>query len=192
MMHVVHLDRVAPQPWRNGGGVTHELLAWPATPVWRLRISVAEIQRDGPFSAYPGVDRWFAVIEGAGVVLSFGGERQLLECGAAPLPFRGEDAPVCDLLAGATRDLNLMLRRGQGHGSMRSVVPDEEWLSPAPLRALYSAEPLGLQIDDTDAAALASHTLVWTDQGTRHRWRVPAQGAPPRAWWMEFTAGVSS
>jgi environmental stress-induced protein Ves len=37
-----------------------------------LRISVAEITRDGPFSAFAGVQRWFAVLEGAGVMLRAG------------------------------------------------------------------------------------------------------------------------
>ena len=47
--------------------MTRELLAEPA-PNWRWRISVADIQGSGAFSAYPGVSRWFAVVQGAGVV----------------------------------------------------------------------------------------------------------------------------
>ena len=65
----VRLADCPPQPWRNGGGVTRELLAWPQAADWRLRVSVADIERDGPFSPFPGVDRWFAVIEGDGVEL---------------------------------------------------------------------------------------------------------------------------
>jgi uncharacterized protein len=191
-MHSVQLDRVAPQPWRNGGGLTRELLAWPVVDDWQLRISVAEIQRDGPFSACPGIERWFAVVDGAGVVLRFGSERRLLECGAAPLRFRGEDAPQCELLAGATRDLNLMLRREHGRGAMHAVVPGDEWLSPAPLRALYSAEPLTLQIDDTDAARLAAHSLVWAVHGAHQRWRAQAPGTTARAWWIEFQPGAGT
>jgi environmental stress-induced protein Ves len=41
-------------PWRNGGGRTRELLAWPSAEDWQLRVSVAEIEADGPFSAFPG------------------------------------------------------------------------------------------------------------------------------------------
>jgi environmental stress-induced protein Ves len=33
---------------------------------WRVRISRADIDRDGPFSAYPGVERWFAVLPATG------------------------------------------------------------------------------------------------------------------------------
>ena len=52
---LIRLNEVAPVPWRNGGGVTRELLAWPSPGDWALRISVAEVERDGPFSRYPGV-----------------------------------------------------------------------------------------------------------------------------------------
>ena len=64
---------VPAQAWRNGGGQTRELLAWPAQGDWQLRISRADIDRDGPFSAFPLVERWFAVLQGHGVVLGFGG-----------------------------------------------------------------------------------------------------------------------
>ena len=54
---VVEVARVTAQAWRNGGGVTRELLTWPAAQAWALRISVADIERDGPFSAFPGIER---------------------------------------------------------------------------------------------------------------------------------------
>jgi environmental stress-induced protein Ves len=34
-----------------------------------VRLSVADIERDGPFSAFAGLIRWFAVLSGAGVLL---------------------------------------------------------------------------------------------------------------------------
>ncbi|MDP3170391.1 MAG: HutD family protein, partial [Polaromonas sp.] len=47
---MIPLEDVAPTPWRNGGGVTRELIAWPTPQDWDWRISVAEIEKDGPFS----------------------------------------------------------------------------------------------------------------------------------------------
>ena len=41
--HLVSLDAATPQPWRNAGGVTRELLTWPGPANWRVRISVADI-----------------------------------------------------------------------------------------------------------------------------------------------------
>ncbi len=77
---VICAGAVAPQAWRNGGGQTRELLAWPAQGPWRLRISRADIDADGPFSAFPGVTRWFTVLQGAGVALTLDGVRH----GTAP------------------------------------------------------------------------------------------------------------
>lgn len=107
---ILDADGVPPQPWKNGGGVTRELLRWPAEGDWRLRLSLADIHRDGPFSDFPGITRWFVVLDGAGVALDFGGDEHALRPGDAPLRFDGAAAPGCRLLDGATRDLNLMLR----------------------------------------------------------------------------------
>ena len=60
-------------PWRNGGGVTRELLAWPDPHDWLLRVSVADIHASGPFSKFPGVDRWFAVLAGGAVSIETAG-----------------------------------------------------------------------------------------------------------------------
>ncbi|MBK6569606.1 MAG: HutD family protein [Burkholderiales bacterium] len=67
--HVVHLADVAATQWRNGGGLTRELASGPAGADWQWRLSVAEVAADGPFSRFEGVTRWFAVLQGAGVVL---------------------------------------------------------------------------------------------------------------------------
>ena len=91
---------------------------WPPGAQWDLRISVAEIARDGPFSDYTGFDRWFAVLHGAGVALQLGSDRWQLRRGGAPLRFDGALAPMCWLLDGATSDLNLLVRRDAGRGSM--------------------------------------------------------------------------
>ena len=109
---LVEADRIPPQPWRNGGGATRELFVWPPQGDWRLRISLADIERDGPFSAFPGVQRHFAVVEGAGVVLTLAGRTHTVTAGGDPIAFDGALAPGCRLVDGPTRDLNLMLQGG--------------------------------------------------------------------------------
>ena len=44
-MHRVSCDRLAPTPWRNGAGLTRDLLHWPDLTNWQVRISVADIAR---------------------------------------------------------------------------------------------------------------------------------------------------
>ena len=65
-------DRPA-QPWKNGGGLMRELHFWPAGEGWMARVGVADIAADGPFSFFPGVQRWFTVLKGGGVELDING-----------------------------------------------------------------------------------------------------------------------
>lgn len=181
-MKLVLLDQVAPSPWRNGGGRTRELLAWPAADHWALRLSVADIERDGPFSAFPGVERWFAVIDGDGVALQFADGERLCRRGDAVLRFDGADAPGCRLLAGATRDLNLMLARGRG--ALRRVQRGEPAPSASTLRALYTADAATLHAGDA-SLTLGAGTLVWSTGHLAARWTLESL-TEPRAWWITF------
>jgi environmental stress-induced protein Ves len=184
-VNLVRCDAVESQPWRNGGGVTRELLAWPTPAAWALRISVADIRADGPFSAFAGIDRWFAVLEGNGVTLALPEGRRCIEAGDAPLLFRGEAASHCELLDGPTRDLNLMIRRGTGRGAMQRARTGEAFAPRGRLRALFAADALTLQIDGADALQLPPYALAWDHGGAQDVWRIAA-AASVRAWWIHF------
>ena len=174
---LIALANQPPRPGRTGGGSTRELYAWPAGPLWRWRISVAEITQHGPFSAFDGVDRAFAVIQGAGVRLSWpdAAEQEVL-MDSAPLHFAGEDVPACQMIDGPTRDLNLMSRRDAGRAAMRRAAAGFAWVSAAPLRALFTAEALSLQIDGQAPLAVAAGTLAISPQAAHQRWQVLVQG----------------
>ncbi len=190
--HLVRLDAVAPQPWKNGRGSTRELLAWPHAHAWWLRVSVAEVGRDGPFSAFPGVDRWFAVVDGAGVELSLTSGPRRVGHDAVPLRFDGGQAPLCTLLNGPTTDLNLMLQRDAGTGALRAAEPGHEWISSAPWRGLYAADAMTLCVEGIDRDSLPAGALVWSDAGAQQRWRMrPANAQAARAWWIEFEPKAS-
>jgi uncharacterized protein len=186
MIHTVSLVNVIAQPWRNGGGSTQELLAWPAADTWHLRISVAHIEHDGPFSAYPGVERWFAVIHGDGVTLQFAETAIVQRVCDPPLHFDGDAAPGCALLHGATQDLNLMVRGAHGRGVMQQVSSTAPWISSATLRAVYTADGATLISIDGGATALPANTLAWSDNSAHQAWHLTGNsaGASPRAWWM--------
>lgn len=178
-------DHTEPQRWRNGGGVTRELLAWPDASNWSLRVSVADIESDGPFSAFPGVERWFAVIAGAGAVLATSDGRRTVTGDSEPLRFDGATEPHCRLLHGPTCDLNLMVRREAGGGLMLRASPGADWSHPAALRAVYSATPALLHVDDAPAASLPAHALAWSTAAAGQRWRLEAD-EPLCAWWLAF------
>jgi hypothetical protein len=195
---LVAVDDKPPQPWRNGGGVTRELFTWPAADAdppapWQLRLSVADITRDGPVSAVAGIDRWFAVLQGAGVRLALpGGPACSLTPDSDPLHFAGEAAPGCALLAGATRDLNLMVQRAAGRGTMQRAADGLPWVSTAPLRALFTTEPLHLQAGDGPAIAVPAWTLAIHTNAARQRWAMAAASARPAAWWLSFTTHAAA
>lgn len=169
---------VAPQRWKNDGGWTRELLAWPHPADWVLRFSVADIERDGPFSAFPGVQRWIAVLEGGGISLA----GQPLTAGDAPWPFDGALAPHCRLRGGATRDFNAMHRRGQGRADLRSALPA---LQPegAAFVALFSVAG-GELLHGGRAMGLPALGLAWCEQPAEQALQFTGRGpAWCLRWW---------
>lgn len=185
-LRLTRVEDVEPQLWRNGGGYTRELLAWPSTDECDLRIAVADIEDDGPFSAYPGVERWITVISGVGIALTFSdGERELAP-GDAPLCFDGAAVPGCRMLAGPTRDLNLMVRRGSG--VMRSVQPGVAWNEEFEMRGVFAATSGRLTASD-ETFVVPAMTLLWTESGSGSEWifEHDAPSAVDHAWWLGFT-----
>ncbi len=146
------------QRWRNGGGVTRELLAWPGADGWRLRISVADIEADGPFSTFPGVQRWFAVLQGGGVALTFDGAEHVCRPGDDALQFSGAATVAARLLRGTSRDLNLMLR--DLPGSMQRAVDAQTWKPGARQCGLYAVAK-GRCIADDEAIDVPAESLLW-------------------------------
>lgn len=146
--------RCAAVPWHNRAGVTRELDAQTGEAGgfdWRL--SLADIDRDGPFSALPGVDRVFALFSG-GVALDFGERvRTATDADAEPLCFPGEAAPHAALRGGPARALNLMLARGRCSGAMRR-------LTLAPGAAPGPAWPRDRGPSLPGAVPLVSHLVV--------------------------------
>ncbi|BDU17657.1 HutD/Ves family protein [Lysobacter auxotrophicus] len=103
--------------WRNQMGWTREIHAGrldDATPdaPWDWRLSIAEIERDSEFSAFPGIDRELVLLSGNGVRLRFDdGESHELHPPHDRLRFAGERKVTGELLDGPTHDFNLMWRR---------------------------------------------------------------------------------
>lgn len=102
------------RPWRNGGGQTAEVLAWPEGAgfddfAWRL--STAIVASSGPFSAFPGVDRVLTVLSGGPMVLRVGAEEHRLGPESAPFAFAGDLPAAARLEGGELLDFNVMVRR---------------------------------------------------------------------------------
>ncbi|AOJ86337.1 MULTISPECIES: HutD family protein [Burkholderia] len=109
-------------PWKNGGGVTREIGAFPpgaALDAFAWRVSVADVGAAGPFSRFDGIDRTLVLLSGAGMTLAeAGGARHVLDAPLARADFAGETAIDATLHDGATRDFNLMTRRSAARGTV--------------------------------------------------------------------------
>lgn len=101
--------------WKNGAGWTRQVHAEPRAdgePGWDWRVSIAEIEQDAPFSAFPGVDRELVLLQGKGLRLRFeDGESHTLLPPHDRLRFAGERPVVGEPVDGQTTDFNLMWRR---------------------------------------------------------------------------------
>jgi uncharacterized protein len=103
-------DAVA-MPWKNGGGSTLEYVREPAEGEFSWRLSVAQVQADGPFSTFTDVDRILVLLTGAGMDLDVDGSVVALRAPFGHHRFAGEAAVHASLVDGPTTDLNLMCRR---------------------------------------------------------------------------------
>lgn len=109
---VIAANEYRRERWKNGTGWTREILRMPDRSDWNWRLSIAEIERDGPFSVFPGVDRELVLIHGNGLRLRFSdGEVRELHPPHDRVRFAGEREVESELLDGPTHDFNLMWRR---------------------------------------------------------------------------------
>jgi uncharacterized protein len=121
---ILHSSDYQPMPWKNGGGTTTEI--WKAASpagemLWRL--SIADVASDGPFSEFPGIDRWIMVISGNGMYLAIDGPgAKRLDRTFEPLFFPGDAKTECRLIDGPIRDFNFMIARSFGKGALQ-VLP---------------------------------------------------------------------
>ncbi|SDQ46183.1 hypothetical protein SAMN05443245_1467 [Paraburkholderia fungorum] len=134
-------------PWKNGGGVTREVAAFPEQAgmdsfVWR--VSIADVAQAGPFSRFEGVDRTLVLLAGAGMALDETVGAQVLKSYALVEPldiarFDGEVHIDARLVDGATRDFNLMVRRDVAQGELDVWRGDSTCTFSADVVLLYCA-----------------------------------------------------
>ena len=181
-MKAIVTAQVAPQPWKNGGGVLRELLLKPAGEAWQIRVAVADIVADGPFSEFAGVERWFTVLDGSGVELTVtdapSPSVNLLVCGSKPLCFDGGLPTRCRLLDGSVRALNLMLRGATGR--TEPAIDGQHWIADTASSGIYSKVS-----GRCNGAEMPANSLLWFDAAPeRLNFTAIAPGVQTVAWWL--------
>lgn len=177
--NLIRLSQAPASPWRNGGGITRELAAGPARADWAWRISVAEVAADGPFSDFPGVQRWFAVVRGNGVRLAVDGDVRDIVASSAPLEFDGAAKVDSCLLAGPTQDLNLMVRRDRAAGVMtRLAAPGRVATAAEAVVAVYALDaPASVRGRPDSAFDVPPHSLAWAPLPAGSELEIETSGA---------------
>jgi uncharacterized protein len=164
MAMVIPANEYRRERWRNGAGWTRAIAAGGlgagtggivagAIDDWAWRLSIAEIERDDTYSAFPGVDREQVLLSGNGLRLRLDGGRQ-----AELLPphgrcrFEGDVRVEAALVDGPVHVFNLMWQRTRAQATLwhRPLVgPMVLFVEPASLWAVHLLA--GQAHFDTDA-----------------------------------------
>jgi len=144
-------------PWKNGGGATTQIALAPegaGLEGFDWRVSMARVSEDGPFSAFPGIDRTLAVLDGAGIVLEIEGRAPCeVTADGAPAAFPGDAATIGRLIDGPIADLNVMSVRGRvAHRLTRRTVEGETSVGPWRGILLMLATTPGLTVEGVPLA----------------------------------------
>ncbi|HEM7874411.1 hypothetical protein WR30_18560 [Burkholderia contaminans FFH2055] len=119
-------------PWKNGGGITREVAS--RENAWR--VSIADIDRDGPFSRFDGIDRLLMVFDGTGMTLGDAGVLGKFDVARFP----GEAPVTAHLADGPVRVFNLMTYRGAARASVDIVRAPGCWAVAADTALLLCAQ----------------------------------------------------
>ena len=127
----IDLNGLPSQRWKNGAGTTREIAVEPVgvgTADFDWRLSLAEVEHDAAFSAFPGIDRCIVLLRGSGMALQPDDGTAAHELHPLqPWSFTGERALAARLFDGPCSDFNVMTRRGVWRAELQVLR------EPAPL-----------------------------------------------------------
>ncbi|HEY0269482.1 MAG TPA: HutD family protein, partial [Sphingomonas sp.] len=139
-------------PWKNGGGETLEIAVSPpgaSIADFDWRVSLAGVAVDGPFSAFPDIDRTLVLLEGDDLTLAIAGRPAVrLRVGDAPLAFPADVAASATLAGGAIADLNVMTRRGRYQHLVERIDAPQDMTVAAGATLLLFGDGLAIETGD--------------------------------------------
>jgi environmental stress-induced protein Ves len=123
MLRILRNADYPSRPWKNGGGTTRDILVSPpgaSLDEFDWRLSLAQVDRDGPFSRFDDIDRTLVLLSGAMTLHE--PDRRIELVRGEPVEFPGERTMDATLQGGATLDFNVMTRRGRVTHDVRHEV----------------------------------------------------------------------
>lgn len=168
MVRIIRSHEYRVMPWKNGGGETAEIAVSPegaALDAFEWRLSMATVAMDGPFSAFPGIDRTLAILDGEGIRLVVGTDATVtLTKESQPHPFAADQPAAADLLGGPIVDLNMMSRRGHATHSMTRLslaAPTEIALDGAETLVFCADGAATMEAEGKSVDLAKRDTIAW-------------------------------
>ena len=124
-MRILRWGELKAVPWKNGQGITREIIKEPNTENFFWRLSIAEVAGDGPFSRFDGMQRILTVVAGKGMEL-IGLNGTLQADLGVPVEFDGSLDIESRLKDGPLRDLNLIFNPQLCSGQISLIAGGDE------------------------------------------------------------------
>ncbi|UVK41840.1 HutD family protein [Mesorhizobium sp. AR07] len=124
MLQLLSQDAYHRTAWKNGRGVTEDVLLLPEEAThadFDIRISRAPIVDDAQFSSFPGIDRTIIRLSENPLVLSFADGSEVVLDHLAPYRFDSALSPKTRLSSGSALVMNVMTRRVRWSSTVRTL-----------------------------------------------------------------------
>lgn len=111
-------------PWKNGGGKTTELfkISGSTDSSFLFRLSIANVESNGPFSHFPNTERILMLLDGPGFHLKSSEYDFSLKDSQIPFYFSGESSIFCTLVNGPCHDFNVMTKKNFANSVLSCIT----------------------------------------------------------------------
>lgn len=132
--------------WKNDGGWTTEIAVEPEgadlSSGFDWRVSIAEIEKDGAFSQFPGIERDLFLLDGAGMDLRIDDQDLRIDRPLQRVHFDGSSEVDCRLIDGPTRDFNVMVRASRTVAFISGRPSQQPLVVAGPVGSQWLVHPL--------------------------------------------------
>lgn len=153
-------------PWRNGKGVTQDILLLPqgaSHENFDIRISRAPIVDESQFSPFPGIDRTITRLGVNPLVLRFEDGQEAVLAHLSPYRFDSALAPSSRLPNGASQVMNVMTRRGRWRADVTTKRGAVDEILDVPQSGLVVVHALGGECNVAGLSIEVGQTLIIQD-----------------------------
>ncbi len=154
-------------PWKNGLGKTLQLAcSHDSIQHFDWRLSIADVNCDSHFSAFPDKNRIISLLEGNGLILHHQDSHQNTQLKTHDIYyFSGTDPIYASLPNGAIRDFNLIYQTEKYQAKMHCYQQDQNHQYTADLVFIFNASTHSLTIKTPEYEySLNSQQLIKIEQ----------------------------